>query len=158
MADFYIQIKNNKAQTSRIINGEPEVIRFAGEVWISTDAYWEEFQRKIEYLEHEQLAFIIDSDAQPFEIDSTILISDKFSNNDQDLQWFIDSIKLASNLPVFYPDISESLNLAKTEDINYSTFEDKNIEQVAETELDDLNSNSLQNHYRKMTREFKKGN
>lgn len=157
MSDFYIQVKNNMAKTSRIIDGDLEVVRFAGEEWISVDLYWQQFKNKIEYIANEELAFVIDTDVNSFNVDASISIADKFITSEQDLQWIINGIDTACSQAFLYPDISTRLKVSSAVKGDQLSV-DKKIVKPRIEEVDTANSNVLQNYYRKATRNFKRGN
>lgn len=157
MADFYIQVKNNMAKTSRIIDGDLEIIRFAGEEWISVNLYWQQFKNKIEYTTTEKLAFVIDTDDSSFNIDTSISIADKFITSKQDLQWVINGIDIACSQAFLYPNISTRLNVSSAVKNDQLGVDKKTVKPAVE-EVDAGNSNVLQNYYRKATRNFKRGN
>lgn len=158
MFDFCIQIKKNRVKTSRIINGNIELMLFSGEEWISTDLYWEQFKRKVEYSVDEKFAFIIGADIKDFEIDSTILISNEFTVIDEDIKWIVDDFTSASFQVSLYPDISERIKVARAVECKeHEVQTDREVadDSIGEIQGDDLNS--LQSFYRKATRDFKRG-
>ncbi|WP_405632161.1 hypothetical protein [Pseudoalteromonas sp. Ld20] len=157
MADFYIQVKSNMAKTNRIIDGDLEVVRFAGEEWISVNLYWQQFKNKIEYIANEKLAFVIDTDDSSFNVDTSISIADKFITSEQDLQWIINGIDTVWSQAFLYPDISTRLNVSSAVKNDQLGVDKKTVKPSVE-DVDTANSNVLQNYYRKATRNFKRGN
>lgn len=161
MADFCIQVIKNKVKTARIIDGGLEFIRFSGEEWIEDSGYWDKFKSKIEYVEDEQLAFVIVSDTNSFALDSDIVISDKFTNNERDITWIIDGFDSVNYHIALYPEtalsptIAESINVAVVENKKAQSVEEDQV--IAEQEVEVPNGNSLQSYYRKATRDLKRG-
>ncbi|TKF21159.1 hypothetical protein FCV43_12215 [Vibrio genomosp. F6] len=158
MADFCIQVKNNKVKTDRIVDGNLEVIRFSGEVWISDNDYWDKFKTKVEYCENEKLAFVLMSDIDSFEIDSSISISDVFTNSERSIKWIIDSYNCAHLHITLYPDVFDAINIGSgkgSKEDAISTEMEFHATQVEQRANPD--NNSLQNHYRKVTRGFSRG-
>ncbi|OCH16456.1 hypothetical protein A6E05_16360 [Aliivibrio sp. 1S165] len=159
MTDFFIQVRNNKVMTSRIINGDLDVIRFFGEEWIAVDLYWQRFKEKIEHSESDTLALLMISDDESFMVDPDIVISDTFENSLSDLKGIIDTSELSNAQVLLYPEIFGELKATlkasnQVKDANNQKQDSVQKETIA---LETMNSGSLQSYYRKATREFKRG-
>lgn len=158
MADFCIQVKNNKVKTDRIIDGNLEVIRFSGEVWISDNDYWDKFKKKVEHSEGEKIAFVLISDIDSFEIDASIFISDAFSNSERAIKWIIDSYNCAHLHITLYPDVFDAINIGSVKNSKNDAIKTEKKPHATQVEQrEDPDNNSLQNHYRKVTRGFVRG-
>lgn len=159
MTDFFIQVRNNKVMTSRIINGDLDVIRFSGEEWIAVDSYWQQFKEKIEYSECETLALLMILDDESFMVDPDIVISDTFENSPSDLKGIIDISEL-SNAQVFvYPEIfgKSKAKLNANDNVKEANNQKQDPIQKEAIDMELVSSGSLQSYYRKATREFKRG-
>ena len=160
MADFFIQVRNNWVMTSRIINADLDLIRFSGEDWITVDTYWQRFKEKIEYADDETLALLIISDDELFMVDPELLISDTFENNPNDLKGIIDTSELSNAQVFLYPEIFGESKIklnANDNRVKDGHNKEKNSVKKETIAVETMSSGSLQNYYRKATREFKRG-
>ena len=159
MTDFCIQVRNNKVMTSRIINGDLDVIRFFGEEWIAVDSYWQRFKEKIEHSESDTLALLMISDDESFMVDPDIIISDTFENSPSDLKGVIDTSELSDAQVFLYPEIFGELKaiLNASHRVKEANNQKQDPIQKEAIEMEPMNSSSLQSYYRKATREFKRG-
>jgi hypothetical protein len=159
MTDFFIQVRNNKVMTSRIINGDLDVIRFFGEEWIAVDSYWQRFKDKIEHSESDTLALLMISDDESFMVDPDIIISDTFENSPSDLKGVIDTSELSDAQVFLYPEIFGELKMTLNASncVKETNNQKQDSVQKETIALETMNSGSLQSYYRKATREFKRG-
>ncbi|WP_289097233.1 hypothetical protein [uncultured Pseudoalteromonas sp.] len=156
MTDFYVENKNCKIRTCRVIKGELEDIRFSGELWIDSADYWEQFKRKVEYIENERLAFIIVSDDEAFDVDPDICIAADFATGKSELNRLLAQIDAISSFIKLYPNLSEILTTALSDKPEaLDVMEDDSTSEARSTAIEGC-SNGLQAHYLKKTNELKK--
>lgn len=155
MTDFYVENKNCKIRTCRVIEGELEDVRFSGELWIDSADFWEQFKRKVEYIQNERLAFIVVSDDEEFDVDPDIFIADDFATDKSELNRLLARVKASLFFVKFHPNVPELQKFNEnTEDHN--VLEGSMSCEAKNTSIEG-SSNGLQAHYRKKTNELKKG-
>lgn len=153
--DFIIEISDNLVRVSRVIDGELEIIRFYGESYLAKDDFWKSFIDKIEYNScNESLAFVVISDEEDFVVDSSIIVSDHFVNDNGDILRIVSDLSISKNVVISsYPRLDIHLvndrPVKKTDD-DYvvkgeDIFESDNV----------IDANSMQAFYRKKTKDFK---
>ncbi|CAH9057258.1 hypothetical protein PSEHALCIP103_01620 [Pseudoalteromonas haloplanktis] len=156
MTDFYVENKNCKIRTCRVIEGELEDIRFSGELWIDSTDFWEQFKRKVEYIENERLAFIIVSDDEVFDVDPSIFIADDFATEKSELNRLLSYIDVSSTLVKLYPNSFEIQKTAVNDKPEaLAVLLDDSASEAPNTSIV-YSSKGLQAHYRKKTNELKK--
>ena len=156
MTDFYVENKNCKIRTCRVIEGELEDIRFSGELWIDSADFWEQFKLKVEYIENERLAFIIVSDDEAFDVAPDIFIADDFATEKSELNRLLAHIDVSSTSVKLYPNSFEIQRTAvndKPETLGEIKGDSAKVNQNITI---GYGSNGLQAHYRKKTIELKK--
>lgn len=150
MSDFLIQSSNGKCRVSRIISGDLEPVQFRGELSISSECFWEKFKSKIEYIEGDDLAFIIITEECDFIIEPNIKISDKFLNTEKDITWVANGFIQQGFSVMSFPDLeTQPINNMK-QDANLVDSTYSNINQ--EEQL--FQSSGLQVFYRNKTRDY----
>lgn len=154
MSDYIIQLKKGFVHANRIINGELELIRFAGESAIPEKVFWDNFKQKIEYAEGEKLAFAIISDDSNFQPDSELCIAEDFTHKLEDITWLVEDCCTSGATITCYPSIDLALKKPRAP-------REKLIEPVEEVDdfiepLDESQKSNLQAFYRKKTRDYKR--
>lgn len=153
--DFIIEVSDNLVRVSRVIDGELEIIRFYGESYLAKDDFWKSFIDKIEYNScYESLAFVIISYSEDFVVDSSIIVSDYFVNDDSDIHRIVSELCLSKKVVISsYP----RLDLPLVNDMPVKKIDDDYV--VKDDDLlrsdDVIDANSMQAFYRKKTKDFK---
>lgn len=156
MTDFYVENKNCKIRTCRVIEGELEDVRFSGELWIDSADFWEQFKRKVEYIQNERLAFIVVSDDEEFDVDPSIFIADDFATGKSELNRLLAHIGAISSSIKLYPNSFEIQRTAINDKAEaLGVLLDDSASEALNTSIE-YSSKGLQAHYRKKTNELKK--
>jgi len=156
MTDFYVESKNGKVRTCRVIEGELENIRFSGELWIDSADFWEQFKRKVEYIESERLAFIVVSDDEAFDIDPDIFIADDFAAEKSELKRLVARIAAISSFIKLYPNSIEIQRAAVNDKPeSFDVIKGDSASEAKSIGIEGC-ANGLQAHYLKKTNELKK--
>ncbi|MBL0711671.1 MAG: hypothetical protein JJV99_11765 [Colwellia sp.] len=147
MSDYFIKSTNEKVQVSRIINNELEAIKINGELIIALPDFWFLFKEKIEYEIGEQLAFIILTNDETFNVDANITIAEKFITPKHELHTLIVENLTGNSSFTSFPAL----------DINVNEMNDAKIFNSAlnEPELE-MKGDSLQSFYKKKTKAMQK--
>ncbi|MFT5759818.1 MAG: hypothetical protein ACI9LM_004597 [Alteromonadaceae bacterium] len=151
MSDYFIQSTKNIVRVNRIINGELEAIKINGDLQIPLSEFWPLFKQKIEYEADETLAFIVFTDNETFEMDSEIIIAEKFISTETVLNTFIFE-HLTENIHLFtHPTFDVTINkTTPRSSINVQTSEPDLVQEIE--------GDSLQSFFRKKTREIQREN
>lgn len=153
--DFIIEVSDNLVRVNRVVEGGLEIIRFSGESYLPQVEFWERFKEKIEYDSgNESLAFVIISDREDFVVDSSIIVSDHFLNDNGDILRIVSDLSISKNVVISsYPRLDIPLvndrPVKKTDDDYVVKGED-----IFESD-DVIDANSMQAFYRKKTKDFK---
>ncbi|EKG63884.1 hypothetical protein [Vibrio cholerae] len=147
MMDFIIVLKQGRVRAFRVINGQLEVILFAGEKALAVADFWYQFKQKIEYTIDETLALILVSDDSEFVLDPEINIAAQFVHVPQTLSGLVEEILFPAAKVQSYPTLNLAITESKPEQPVVTAQQDALLEES-------LPSSSLQAFYRKKTRHY----
>lgn len=147
MTDYLIQSTKKFVSANRIINGQLEAIKIAGESQFPLAIFWSLFKQKIEYEAGEQLAFVVLSGDESFEFDPEIMIAATFISTTDELSSLI------------FEYTSENINLITSPPLDINKLISVPSPQIALVEPEpELRAGSLQSYFREKTREIQREN
>jgi len=151
MNDYFIQSIKNIVSVHRIINCELEIIKINGDSHFPICDFWPLFMQKIEYEADEQLAFVVLSDEESFQVDSKISLSEIFVTPEIDIRNFIfDRLFDGAHL-ITFPKLKENFDVL----VPRPRTQTKVSVDTPEITLDGTGDN-IQSYYRKKTRSMQR--